>query len=58
MGLGISFVLLGGLLGWLPVLGYWMVPVGLFILAYDSPRIRRFNRRAGVWLRRKFRRGA
>jgi len=56
VGLGIALVVVGGLFGWLPVLGYWMVPLGLFILAHDSPAIRRFNRRAGVWIRRKFQR--
>lgn len=56
VGLGIFLVVVGGIFGWLPILGYWMVPLGLFILAHDSPMIRRFNRRAGVWIRRKFQR--
>ncbi len=42
-----------GLLGFLPVLGFWMVPLGLLILANDFPAVRRFNRRAGVWVRRR-----
>jgi hypothetical protein len=41
-------VLAGGLFGWLPILGYWMVPLGLLVLASDSPMIRRWNRRAAV----------
>ena len=48
MGLGGGLVVAGGLFGFLPVLGYWMVPVGLVILATDVPPIRRFNRRASV----------
>ena len=48
MGLGGGLVVVGGLFGFLPVLGYWMVPVGLVILATDVPPIRRFNRRASV----------
>jgi len=52
--LGIGFVC-GGLLGALPVLGFWMLPVGLFILSYDSPRIRRIRRRSEVWLIRRYR---
>jgi len=34
------FALLG-LLGFLPVLGFWMVPVGLAILAIDIPAAKR-----------------
>lgn len=48
IGLGVALVLLGGLFGWLPVLGYWMVPLGLLVLASDSAPIRRFNRRMSV----------
>jgi len=48
VGLGVGLVLGGGLFGFLPVLGYWMVPVGLVVLATDSPPIRRFNRRTAV----------
>ena len=57
VGLGIAFIILGGVFGWLPVLGYWMVPLGFMILASDIPAIRRFNRRVtikavGWWKRR------
>ncbi len=48
IGLGIGLVLLGGLGGWLPILGFWMVPLGLLVLASDNATIRRFNRRMGV----------
>lgn len=48
----------GGLLGFLPVLGFWMVPVGVAILAVDLPPVRRVQRRAsvglGAWLHRRF----
>ncbi len=27
----------GGVLGFLPVLGFWMLPIGLALLAYDVP---------------------
>lgn len=30
----------GGLVGFLPVLGFWMVPLGLLLLAIDLPRLR------------------
>ena len=31
----------GGVLGFLPVLGFWMLPIGLALLAYDVPPMRR-----------------
>ena len=63
VGLGATLVVLGGAFGWLPILGYWMVPLGLLILASDSPTIRRWNRRAAVtifgwWRGRKSKRRA
>ena len=30
----------GGVLGFLPILGFWMVPLGLAVLAQDVPVIR------------------
>ena len=58
MGLGVALIILGGFFGFLPVLGYWMVPLGFLILATDVPPIRRFNRRVtvavvGWWNNRK-----
>ncbi|MGV8841329.1 MAG: hypothetical protein ACWA6X_13635 [Bauldia sp.] len=38
----------GGTVGFLPLVGFWMVPVGLMVLSADSPKVRRFNRRATV----------
>lgn len=40
LGLGLLF-LLAGLAGFLPVLGFWMAPLGLAILAIDIPLARR-----------------
>jgi hypothetical protein len=52
----------GGFLGFLPVLGFWMLPLGLLLLAIDIPllqppmarmlnwiehRLRRWNRKPG-----------
>jgi hypothetical protein len=45
--LGVFFVLCG-ILGFLPVLGFWMVPVGLAVLAVDIPVARRAHRRLTV----------
>ena len=33
-------LMLGGMLGFLPVLGFWMLPLGLLLLAVDWPRLR------------------
>ncbi len=43
-----------GFLGFLPILGFWMIPVGLLILSIDLPRVRRWRRRAAVWFARKY----
>lgn len=48
-----------GLLGFLPVLGFWMVPLGLLVLSYEFATVRRWRRRFVVWWerRRQARRG-
>jgi hypothetical protein len=46
--IGGSLVVLGAFGGWLPILGFWMAPLGLLILSADIPPIRRFNRRVTV----------
>lgn len=45
--LGVLF-LIGGLLGFLPIVGFWMIPIGLALLGSDLPAVRRFNRRLMV----------
>ena len=42
-------LILGGFLGFLPVLGFWMVPLGLMVLSIDLPFARRWRRRMEVW---------
>ena len=37
-------LVIGGLLGFLPVLGYWMLPLGLALLSVDWPWARRAYR--------------
>ncbi len=46
-------LILGGLLGFLPVLGFWMVPLGLLILSVNLPIVRRWRRRGEVWWGRR-----
>lgn len=48
-----------GILGFLPVLGFWMMPLGLLVLSHDSHFVRRQRRRLAVWwATRKARRNA
>ncbi len=47
--LGLLFVV-GGIFGFLPILGFWMIPVGLVLIALDFPPLRR---RFMDWMRRR-----
>ena len=51
LGLGGALVV-GGLFGFLPILGFWMIPLGFLVLAQDIPAVRRFNRRVSVKAKR------
>jgi hypothetical protein len=42
--------LAGGTLGFLPILGFWMVPAGLALIALDLPPLRR---RLLAWIDRQ-----
>jgi len=44
-----TLLILLGFLGFLPVLGFWMVPVGVMVLSVDLPIARRLRRRVEVW---------
>jgi len=50
--LGVALVM-GGLVGFLPVLGFWMVPLGIIVLSVDIPAARRLRRRAVTWWERR-----
>jgi hypothetical protein len=50
--LGVLFVVFG-MLGFLPILGFWMIPVGLLILSQDLAIVRRWRRRVSVWFAKK-----
>lgn len=39
----------GGTLGFLPVLGFWMIPLGVLFLASGFPRVRDTAKRAIRW---------
>lgn len=51
--IGAALVLFGAF-GFLPVVGFWMIPLGLLILSVDLPRVRRWRRRFAVWFARKY----
>jgi hypothetical protein len=48
----------GGVLGFLPVLGFWMVPLGVLVLSYEFASVRRFRRRVTVWWEKRRRKPA
>ena len=55
--LGVLFVI-GGIFGFLPILGFWMIPVGLVLIALDVPPLRRWLRswlHNGIHPRRRWR---
>jgi hypothetical protein len=48
-----SALVAGGIVGFLPVVGFWMLPLGLLVLAHDIPRVRRWRRKALLlWAKR------
>lgn len=60
-------LILGGIFSFLPVLGIWMLPLGLLVLAVDIPplrrpvgdaivRLQRFIAKSQRWFRETFRR--
>jgi hypothetical protein len=52
------FLILFGFLGFLPILGFWMIPLGFLVLSVDIPAIRRWRRQAqvrlGQWLKANY----
>jgi hypothetical protein len=47
MGLLLAF---GGILGFLPIFGFWMLPIGLALLAEDIPPLRSGRSRILDWI--------
>jgi hypothetical protein len=48
-----SALVTGGILGFLPVVGFWMLPLGILVLAHDIGAVRRFRRRMAVRFSRR-----
>jgi hypothetical protein len=51
--LGIVLIL-GGIAGFLPLLGFWMLPLGLLLLAHDIPFLQAPLVRLMDWVERKW----
>jgi hypothetical protein len=49
-------LMLAGLVGFLPILGFWMIPLGLLVLSVDLAFARRLRRRGVVWWGRRYNR--
>jgi hypothetical protein len=52
IGIG-SALMVCGTLGFLPILGFWMLPLGFIVLSNDIPYVRRRRRRMAVWWARR-----
>ena len=50
--LGVTLVVCG-IVGFLPVLGFWMIPLGLFVLSIDIPIVGRWWRKLQDWWERR-----
>ena len=48
------FLVIGGIFSILPILGLWMLPLGLLILALDIKILRRPVTRAVLWIETKW----
>ena len=46
-------LIMGGILGFLPILGFWMMPLGRLVLSYEFALVRRHRRRFVVWWERR-----
>lgn len=52
LGLGVLLII-GGILGFLPILGFWMIPLGVLVVSYDIAIARRARRKTAVWWQRR-----
>lgn len=46
-------LILGGILSFLPILGIWMLPLGLVLMAEDLPVLRSWRSRVLDWIERR-----
>jgi hypothetical protein len=50
--IGVGLIVFG-IFGFLPVLGFWMIPLGLLVLSYEFHVARRLRRRFVIWRERR-----
>jgi hypothetical protein len=50
--IGVALIL-AGIFGWLPILGFWMIPLGLLVLSYDIPLVARWREKVSEWWKRR-----
>jgi purine-cytosine permease-like protein len=55
--LGVALCI-GGVLGFLPIVGFWMLPLGILVLSLEYHPVRRFRRRFEVWWGRRRRKAS
>lgn len=48
-----SLLIIGGVLSFLPILGLWMLPLGVILLSEDVPLFRRASARMLEWIERR-----
>lgn len=48
------FFILFGMVGFLPLVGFWMIPIGLLLLAEDVPLLARPVAQVLAWIERKW----
>ena len=54
-----ALLIVGGVFGFLPILGFWMIPLGVAVILLDVTMVRRWQRGRTVRLGgRAFRRGS
>jgi hypothetical protein len=46
--------IIGGLFWFLPLLGLWLLPIGLVLIAHDVPRLRNPAARLVIWCETRF----
>jgi hypothetical protein len=51
--LGIALIV-GGVFGFLPLLGFWMIPLGALLIGEDIPPVRRATLRILGWIYRQW----
>ncbi|MFT6558539.1 MAG: hypothetical protein ACJAYR_002412 [Sneathiella sp.] len=46
-------LMFGGIFGFMPIAGFWMLPLAILVLSVDIPFARRLRRRVEVWWGRR-----